>query len=173
DVFSSDLPGLHFLLFDELHTHRGRQGADVAILIPRVPQACHAPELQCVGTSATMSSEGTDEKRRLRVAEVATKIFGTPVRADNVITETLARATAPGEVTVPAERLRTPDAPRAYHDLYQAPLARWIESTFGLATDDDGRLVRQRPTTVETAAEELERATGVPSERCAEAIRHT
>ncbi len=165
--------GLDFLVFDELHTHRGRQGADVAMLIRRVRQACQAPELQCVGTSATMSSEGTDEKRRLRVAEVATKIFGTPVRADNVITETLVRATAPGEVTVPAERLRTPDAPRAYHDLYQDPLARWIESTFGLATDDDGRLVRQRPTTVETAAEELERATGVPSERCAEAIRHT
>src|SRR5699024_8499289 len=97
--------GLDFLVFDELHTHRGRQGADVAMLIRRVRQACQAPELQCVGTSATMSSEGTDEKRRLRVAEVATKIFGTPVRADNVITETLVRATAPSEDTDHMRRL--------------------------------------------------------------------
>lgn len=165
--------GLEFLVFDELHTYRGRQGADVAMLIRRVRQACEAPHLQCVGTSATMSSEGTDEKRRAAVAQVATKIFGTSVSPDNVITETLVRATADGEVAVPAERLRAPDAPRAYHDLYRDPLARWIESRFGLTTDEDGRLVRQRPTTVETAAEELERATGVPANLCVEAIRHT
>jgi ATP-dependent helicase YprA (DUF1998 family) len=34
--------GLKFLVFDELHTYRGRQGADVAMLIRRVREACHA-----------------------------------------------------------------------------------------------------------------------------------
>ena len=36
--------GLEFLVFDELHTYRGRQGADVAMLIRRVKDACAADE---------------------------------------------------------------------------------------------------------------------------------
>src|SRR5262249_47873419 len=49
--------GLQFLVLDELHTYRGRQGADVAMLVRRVRDTCQAYDtLQCVGTSATMSS---------------------------------------------------------------------------------------------------------------------
>ena len=58
--------GLEFLVFDELHTYRGRQGADVAMLIRRVKDACAAPDVQCVGTSATMSTEGDSADRRAR-----------------------------------------------------------------------------------------------------------
>jgi ATP-dependent helicase YprA (DUF1998 family) len=61
--------GLEFLVFDELHTYRGRQGADVALLIRRVRDACDADRLQCVGTSATMSSEDTFEDQRKVVAD--------------------------------------------------------------------------------------------------------
>jgi ATP-dependent helicase YprA (DUF1998 family) len=46
--------GLRFLVFDELHTYRGRQGADVAMLIRRLKERCAAPGLVHVGTSATM-----------------------------------------------------------------------------------------------------------------------
>jgi ATP-dependent helicase YprA (DUF1998 family) len=46
--------GLRFLVFDELHTYRGRQGADVAMLIRRFKERCAAPGLVHVGTSATM-----------------------------------------------------------------------------------------------------------------------
>jgi serine/threonine protein kinase/superfamily II DNA/RNA helicase/very-short-patch-repair endonuclease len=166
--------GLDFLVFDELHTYRGRQGADVAMLIRRVRQACEAPDLQCVGTSATMSSEGRAEDQKRVVAGVATTLFGTEVSPANVITETLVRATSDeGSARVPADRLTSEDAPRAYNDLYKDPLARWIESTFGLATDADGRLVRQKPTTVEAAAEELSRETGVSVRQCVQAIRRT
>ncbi len=35
--------GLRFLVFDELHTYRGRQGADVAMLIRRLKERCAAP----------------------------------------------------------------------------------------------------------------------------------
>jgi ATP-dependent helicase YprA (DUF1998 family) len=45
--------GLQFLVLDELHTYRGRQGADVAMLVRRVRDVLDAPRLQCVGTSAT------------------------------------------------------------------------------------------------------------------------
>ena len=85
--------GLEFLVFDELHTYRGRQGADVAMLIRRVKDACAADNVQCVGTSATMSTEGSGAERRRVVAGVASEIFGTPVAEENVIGETLIRAT--------------------------------------------------------------------------------
>ena len=48
---------LWFLVLDELHTYRGRQGADVALLVRRLQDACAAPDVQCVGTSATMTTE--------------------------------------------------------------------------------------------------------------------
>ena len=48
---------LRFLVFDELHTYRGRQGADVALLIRRI-RSCCAREVVCIGTSATMVSVG-------------------------------------------------------------------------------------------------------------------
>ena len=46
---------LQFLVLDELHTYRGRQGADVALLVRRVRDRLVAGELQCVGTSATLA----------------------------------------------------------------------------------------------------------------------
>lgn len=49
--------GLRFLVFDELHTYRGRQGADVAMLIRRLKERAAAPGLIHVGTSATMVAE--------------------------------------------------------------------------------------------------------------------
>ncbi|MDQ1029726.1 serine/threonine protein kinase/superfamily II DNA/RNA helicase [Streptomyces umbrinus] len=166
--------GLEFLVFDELHTYRGRQGADVALLIRRVREACQAQNLQCIGTSATMSTEGTVEDQKKVVAGVASTLFGTEVRSEHVIGETLVRATRETPDTVPAERLNSPAAPRAYDDLVRDPLARWIETRFGLATDDDtGRLVRRRPTKIEVAAKELHEQSGVDEEQCAAAIRAT
>ncbi|PSR66845.1 DEAD/DEAH box helicase [Nocardia sp. MDA0666] len=166
--------GLEFLVFDELHTYRGRQGADVALLIRRVRQACEAAQLQCVGTSATMSSEGTFADQQRVVAQVASTLFGTPVRPENVIGETLVRATGEPPATVPAERLRRLDAPRTYAELVGDPLARWIETRFGLTTEQTtGRLVRQHPAKIEEAAAELARTSGESEEICAEAIRRT
>jgi len=64
---------LRFLVLDELHTYRGRQGADVALLVRRVRQRLQAERLQCIGTSATMASEGSQEEKNRVVAEVAAK----------------------------------------------------------------------------------------------------
>ncbi|MEU8264272.1 protein kinase [Micromonospora sp. NPDC048999] len=164
--------GLEFLVFDELHTYRGRQGADVALLIRRVREACQAQNLQCVGTSATISSEGTLDDQRAEVARVATTLFGTEVTRANVIGETLVRATADAPDSVPAERLSAPGAPRAYADLVKDPLARWIETRFGL-TVEAGQLVRQKPAKIEVAAIELADASGLTVADCAKAIRRT
>ncbi|MBY8855416.1 protein kinase [Nocardia sp. CA2R105] len=166
--------GLEFLVFDELHTYRGRQGADVALLIRRVREACEADRLQCVGTSATMASADNFSDQSAAVARVASTLFGTSVRPENVIGETLVRATGEAPDTVPADRLREPEAPRAYADLVADPLARWIEARFGLATEKGSdRLVRQHPAKIEEAAAELARDSGVPEQECAAAIRST
>ncbi len=52
------LGDLRFLVLDELHSYRGRQGADVALLVRRVREASGSASLRCVGTSATLSTEG-------------------------------------------------------------------------------------------------------------------
>ncbi|MUN36464.1 DEAD/DEAH box helicase [Actinomadura litoris] len=167
--------GLRFLVLDELHTYRGRQGSDVAMLVRRLRDACDAPALQCVGTSATMATSATFAQAQEKVAGVATRLFGTPVRPDRVIGETLRRAT---EVEEPgADDLRggiaavLEGAERDYAALARDPLAGWIETTFGLTTEaPTNRLVRQRPRKLPDAAEELARTTGEPRDRCARAI---
>ncbi|WP_249160813.1 protein kinase domain-containing protein [Actinospica acidithermotolerans] len=165
--------GLEFLVLDELHTYRGRQGADVALLVRRVREGCQAENLQCVGTSATMSTEGNAAERKLAVAQVAGKLFGAAVDPERVIGETLVRATAAAPAAVPAARLRAARAPRSYDELVADPLACWIESFFGLTTDEEGRLVRQRPATVADAAAALSAESGVEASVCAAAIRAT
>jgi serine/threonine protein kinase len=167
--------GLQFLVFDELHTYRGRQGADVAFLIRRVREACNASaSLQCIGTSATMSTEGSWDDQRREVAKVAGRLFGTTVLPKRVIGETLVRATEEPPPAVPAERLRVQAAPRSYEALTKDPLARWVESRFGLEREEGtGRLRRCAPGTVEDAAKELHARSGVPEETVREAIRTT
>ena len=67
---------LDFLVLDELHTYRGRQGADVAMLVRRLRErVASGARVQCVGTSATMSSEGAAETRNETVAVVASTLF--------------------------------------------------------------------------------------------------
>jgi tRNA A-37 threonylcarbamoyl transferase component Bud32 len=165
--------GLEFLVFDELHTYRGRQGADVALLIRRVKDACEAENVQCIGTSATMSTEGTSAERRRVVGRVAGEIFGTPIAEDNVIGETLIRATSEDAGEVTKARIAAPAAPVAYADLVRDPLASWIETTFGLDRDDEGNLARRRPTTVQLAAAELAAETGSDQLQCEKAIQRT
>ena len=167
--------GLRFLVLDELHTYRGRQGADVALLVRRLRQATGATEMQCVGTSATMiSGDNLDEQRRA-VADVASRLFGTSIYPTDVIGETLTRATTGATPT--AQILTT--AVRAggtkatsYADLIGDPLAAWIETTFGLDTEPGtGRLIRSKPTTVEAAATGLQHLTGETLDACAATIR--
>ena len=63
------------------------------MLVRRIREACGSTDLQCVGTSATLSTEGTPYERGIQVAAVASKLFGTEVRPSEVIVETLRRTT--------------------------------------------------------------------------------
>ena len=73
------------MVLDELHTFRGRQGSDVAMLARRVRDRLDAERLQCVGTSATLASAGTLREQQTTVAYVASQIFGMRVRPEHVI----------------------------------------------------------------------------------------
>lgn len=158
--------GLRFLVLDELHTYRGRQGADVALLVRRVREAL-STDLQCIGTSATMATEGTEQERNAKVAEVASRLFGVEFGVQNVITETLQRVT-PEELLVEhvqSDLLKAienglPESP-SFEVLARHPLAVWVELTLGLV-QDEGKWRRARPKTLEQAGKALAAIAGVP-----------
>lgn len=169
--------GLNFLVLDELHTYRGRQGADVALLVRRVKDLCQSPDLQVVGTSATMTSGGTRVERSEAVASVASRMFGSNVAPEHVIGETLVRATvggspSQGDLASSVHRAAAGVVDTSYESLAADPLAGWIESTFGLADDETGALVRSEPTTVPAAAETLASESTATEEDCNKAIRN-
>ena len=178
--------GLQFLVFDELHTYRGRQGADIAMLIRRCRHA-FGNDLLCVGTSATMASGGSSEEQNLEVAKVSQSLFGVPFTPEQIVSETLERATPEIDVEAPPVRDRIRDAvtageapPDDYDEFRDHPLASWIESTFGVREEaGTGRLLRQVPRrlagdpaeAVRSAAAELSELAGGDSVRCAEVLR--
>lgn len=174
--------GLRYLVFDELHTYRGRQGADVALLIRRCRLAFGGDDMICVGTSATMASGGSTEDQKREVAKVAETLFGVLFETSLVIGETLERATpeidlGDGKVV---QALRTAietkaSPPENYEAFRVHPLSSWIKSTFGVrAEEGTGRLVRQTPRRVDgedSAAEELARLTSTDDPSCADVLR--
>lgn len=173
---------LRFLVFDELHTYRGRQGADVAMLIRRCREAFQSESMRCVGTSATMTSSGDSQEQARAVGEVATKIFGESIPQENVIGETLQRSTAEydfDDADVRAKLKACVDADAdpdpAYDGFRDLPLASWIEDTFGLKREEGiDWLVRQTPQPLKGtngAAAKLAEVTGCGIDDCEAAIR--
>jgi very-short-patch-repair endonuclease len=163
---------LEFLVLDELHTYRGRQGADVAMLLRRVRERAGNPRILHIGTSATMITEGKREERRRAAAVVASKLFGATVKPENVVDETLQRAI---QVPVPEDgpALRAAvDAPvpADLTGFTRYPLAAWTEHTFGLA-EEDGRLVRRPPRTFKEGVKRLSEASGLGKEVCAQKLQ--
>lgn len=76
---------LRFLVVDELHTFDGAQGTDLACLLRRLKSRLKTPEkyLCCVGTSATLGTEG--EQKGLK--EYAEKVFGETFPGEAIVTE--------------------------------------------------------------------------------------
>jgi len=174
--------GLRFLVFDELHTYRGRQGADVALLIRRCRQAFGGHDIICIGTSATMSSGGSTEEQKHEVAKVAETVFGVPFGPWQIIGETLERATPeldfedPQVVGTLRETIeKSAPPPDTYEKFRLHPLASWIESIFGVhAEEQTKRLIRQAPRRLQgegSAAEELARLTSTDHSKCASLLR--
>ena len=173
---------LRFLVLDELHTYRGRQGADVAMLVRRVRETTGSKRIQCVGTSATLAGSGSFDEQREQVAAVASTLFGADVEPSGIIGETLRRSTqrprsddpkwtdglrrrVAGDASVPIDEA----------EFAQDPLAGWVEATIGLAEGDDGYLFRATPKPIrgdDSATALLVGATGLDADVCEQAIRN-
>jgi very-short-patch-repair endonuclease len=165
--------GLDFLVLDELHTYRGRQGADVAMLVRRVRERTRAPQLRFVGTSATIAGAGSRAESLAEVAEVASTIFGADLTAAEVIDESLVPLThGDPEGDALAARLQ---GPPVYSSDYAAfasdPLAAWVERRLGLQFDKDGRAARAEPRSLAEAALVLSQETGASELRCLEHLQ--
>jgi hypothetical protein len=170
--------GLRFLVLDELHTYRGRQGADVALLVRRVRERLAPEKLQCIGTSATMASEGSLEEKNRVVASVAGKLFAEQVPESNVVVESLERvtdsrqnaATVKGQLGTTIDTSIAPTITDA--ELREHPLAIWIETRLGVNWSDiDQRWVRARPLTLQEAAQKLSEESGRDIGKCRTALR--
>lgn len=165
---------LQFLVMDELHVYRGRQGADVAMLLRRMREKAGRP-LQVIGTSATLATGESRDERCEAIAEVASRLFGIEVAADRVVEETLRPiATVEAPATSPVIRSAVEQEPPPVGanaaEIAAHPLAAWVEHTFGIA-EEGGRLVRRRPTTFVEAVDQLVEASGLERERCQERLR--
>ncbi|MGH2480026.1 MAG: DEAD/DEAH box helicase, partial [Ktedonobacteraceae bacterium] len=185
-----DMTRLRFLVLDELHTYRGRQGADVALLVRRVRDRLTpvGTTLQCVGTSATLASGGSRERQRAEVATMATRLFGCTVLPEHVIGESLKRVTPEVDETTPAFRRSLSEQVKSFdaqimtsdEEFVRNPLAIWLESAFGVTRQEE-RLVRSTPRRIagesESAAQLLQKATDNPDSadfsetHCAEVIK--
>jgi ATP-dependent helicase YprA (DUF1998 family) len=168
--------GLRYFVLDELHTYRGRQGADVAMLIRRVKERAASPNLICVGTSATMvaNRRATPLQRRETVAAFAAQIFGRAITEAQVIEETLEPFTlggAPSAAELRESVLSPLPSSLSLLQFRQHPLSRWAEAEFGVEPEEGGRLRRRVPRTLTEAANRLSEVTGATAENCRERLR--
>ena len=87
--------GLDFIVLDELHTYRGRQGADVAMLVRRVrDRLCRSASRSASAPLPPWRARATTLIARLRW-QTLHRACSAPIRADAVIDESLERATDP------------------------------------------------------------------------------
>jgi superfamily II DNA/RNA helicase len=149
--------GLEYLVFDELHTYRGRQGADVSMLIRRIRQLVERPIIS-IGTSATLASKGSERDKKQRIAAVASDIFGQPFEPGQIIGERLRSSTAYNGALPTAFDLQDAMAqplPSDPNVFCRNPLAIWFENRIALNRTQDGEPEREVPQTMRQIAEKL------------------
>jgi superfamily II DNA/RNA helicase len=159
---------LRYLIYDELHTYRGRQGADVSLLNRRIQSSC-AHELICIGTSATMASGGNLAEQKSAVAEVGKQIFDKAFDLDQIIGEHLKNTTISANIDLDEVKKATnsPINQQAEAEHFIAhPLAIWLENRIALETRNDGSIKRADPLTLSTIAKKLSEDTGLTVDLC-------
>ncbi|MBX2977471.1 MAG: DEAD/DEAH box helicase, partial [Ignavibacteriaceae bacterium] len=160
---------LRFLVFDELHTYRGRQGSDVSLLIRRI-QSLAKFNLTCIGTSATMISGDSIKSQKERVAEVATKIFGKTFSYDQIVNERLIKSLSDASYQINIKTLKSEvesSAPYSgnYDDFKNSELAKWIEQEIGLEVKE-GQYIRRKPLTVTSISKLLSEYISIDEKIC-------
>lgn len=157
---------LQYLVYDELHTYRGRQGSDVSLLNRRI-HAATKKDLICIGTSATMATGISVKDEKTEVANVAKKIFNKNFEPSQVIGEYLQNSTIGGtpeknelQVYLNKEIDQTLEA----DGFASHPIARWLENRIALEVLPDGHKRRGKPLTLLEIIRELCEDSSVPKE---------
>lgn len=144
-IRNSFLENLEFLVYDELHVYKGRQGADVSLLNRRIKAAAKNKNIICIGTSATMAS-GTIEEQKEKVATVACSFFDSNFQPDDVIVESLAYSS--NEIIPSISELKhvlNNEIIRGNKNvLLNNPLAIWLERTVAIMEDGQNK-IRNKP----------------------------
>ena len=165
---------LRFIVLDEMHTHRGRQGADVALLIRRLRERYGTKDMQCFGTSATLSSKGSQADRLQAVANIASKLFGASLSSDDVIEEQLAAKTE-AQTTWPSSALRlavTQIANTADAQEDRNLFLSWCEHNLGIVKEDD-IFRRSTPLQLSEAVQQLSKIVDLPDTICLKAFENS
>ncbi|MCX6148669.1 MAG: DEAD/DEAH box helicase, partial [Candidatus Kapabacteria bacterium] len=173
DIKKSIFDNLKYLVFDELHTYRGRQGSDVAILIRRIISKTKN-EITFLGTSATMTSGDSIENQQNEIANFAKRIFGKEFKQEQIVSEYLEKSFNSNSDLLNNEKVTLTilnginvDAEESI--LLNNPLAIWLESNVALK-EVDGRLVRNNPKTFIDIIKELEIYTNLEFDKCENAV---
>jgi hypothetical protein len=155
DMRKSINENLRYLVFDELHTYRGRQGADVSLLIRRI-HATTFNDVICIGTSATMASGGSKAEQKQEVANVAKQIFDKNFTQSQVIGEYLENTTngpTPAKTELINELSKSIDNNDNADVFTSHPVSRWLEHNIALKRLEDGSTERNTPQTLTSIVE--------------------
>jgi len=169
EIRQNFLENIKYLVFDELHTYRGRQGSDVSILIRRIKAAARNKQIISIGTSATMVSDDatTLQQQKQKVAEIASTIFGTDIQSYQIVNEYLVRSIGSGHSPSKDDLRKAIQDGITFssnaEDFEKHPTANWIEEQIALELKE-GVLVRRKPIELSKIAVQLSEFTGTSKE---------
>ncbi|MFD1255225.1 DEAD/DEAH box helicase [Mucilaginibacter terrae] len=157
----SFLDNIEYLVYDELHVYKGRQGADVSLLNRRIKSAAKNKKIICIGTSATMAT-GTIDVQKNEVAKVAARFFDTDFFPENVIVESLTYSTneviPSKEALISAFKADIKDFSKKA--ILENPIAIWLERTIAVRNEGEHKR-RNEPKSLKTIATEFSHETGI------------
>ena len=163
---NSFLDNIEFLVYDELHVYKGRQGADVSLLNRRIKAAAKNKNIICIGTSATMAT-GTVDEQKSEVANVASRFFDSSFHRDDVIVESLTYSTR--EIIPTREQLinacHAPIYDRSRNAILENPIAIWLERTIAIRNEGVHKR-RNEPKSLKSISAALAEQTGINAEDC-------
>lgn len=162
---------LKFLVFDELHTYRGRQGSDVSMLIRRIKNSSKS-DLVCMGTSATMISDenSSAKEKRETVAVVASKIFGDKFTESQIVNEYLIPSLLKTDEIIGKSDILNSFKESINIEADESKfksnsIAKWLEKNIALERSDEF-YARRKPKSLIEISEELSEYSGIDFEIC-------
>ncbi|MFT3846815.1 MAG: DEAD/DEAH box helicase [Lacibacter sp.] len=158
---SSFLDNVEFLVYDELHVYKGRQGADVSLLNRRIKAAAKNKNIICIGTSATMATGSVDEQKG-EVAKVASRFFDGSFLPDDIIVESLTYST--NDIIPTRDQLvdafHAPISDISRNAILQNPIAIWLERTIAIRNEGIHKR-RNEPQSLKSIATKFSELTGI------------